>query len=170
MPLTKATIADIVKEEVIGAKQLMKDLLAKKISFYEDQAAAIKQQLPLMASKKFDFGSYYSALLPQLEDIGLEIMTSPSTETARRVRALLADMKPKFQSMTSSEVKAILEVLFDFISYTGMKNTRDFNAHKFDADLYTFTDKRAEDKKTKEVRRLIQDLLIRFVHENSIRI
>lgn len=159
-----------VANEVDNVRSILKDLLAKKLAFYDQQEQSAKEQLPLMASKKLDFGSYYNTLLQSLDDIATELGYSVTTETVRRVRGLLSDIKGKLPSMTSGEVKMVLDTLFCFVPYTGIKLTRKSPSQqvKYDKEAFTLSGTKGDDKKAKESRRLIQEIVLKFVHQNSI--
>ena len=161
-------IKDVVKSEVDNVKQLMNDLLKKKMDFYQAQADSQKATFNVPPTTKFDFGTFYQQLQQSLEDLATEIITSASTETVRKLRAILGDMKSKFKVMTSGEVKTVLDMLYEFIVYTGLRNVQSKSSLTFDKNIYSAKNTKDFDKKSKEVRNLVQQILFKFVHENAI--
>lgn len=161
-------IKDVVKSEVDNVRQLMDDLLKKKMDFYQAQADSQKISLAVPPISKFDFGTFYQQLLLTVDDLGMEIIIGPSTETVRKLRAILGDIKSKFKSMTPGEIKPVLAMLYELIVYTGIRNYKDKTNITFDKDLFSTKNTIGIDKKSKETRVLLQQILFKFVHENAI--
>ena len=62
-----------------------------------------------------------------LNNLKLDIVNGPSTETVRQVRLMLNDIVKKFKGMSSSSVKAILDQIYNFIPYTKISKTETGN-------------------------------------------
>jgi DNA-binding transcriptional MerR regulator len=80
---------------------------------------------------------------------------------------MLNDVLKNLKGQPTSNVKAILDLIFNFIPYT--------KTNKTDGELINYNDNNyvqaVAGSKTKnvEIRRLIRDIMLKFVHDNSIK-
>ena len=153
-------IRDEVARQVNDVNAIIKDLLARKV-------AELKAQNPEGVAREqeqqADYGQLYNNVQEALDNLKTDITTSPSSETVRQVKLMLNDIVKKFKGLSTSSIKAVLDLLFNFIPYTKIKNNPKSVPDNNDSN-YTATN-----SKNTEIRRLIRDLLLKFVHDNSIK-
>ena len=153
-------IRDEVNRQVNDVNAIIKDLLAKKISEMKAQNPEGQQ---IEQKKTADYGQLYNSVVEALESLKVEITTSPSTETVRQLRIMLNDIVKNFKGLPTSSVKAILDLLFNFIPYVRINKPPISNYNSNEKNF------NKPNSKSSEIRRLIRDTLIKFVHENSIK-
>lgn len=167
MPVKQSARTQVIKDEVNrqvnDVNAIIKDLLAKKISEMKAQNPEGQQR---EQEQTADYGQLYNSVVEALDNLKLDIVNGPSTETVRQVRLMLNDIVKKFKGMSTSSVKAILDQIYNFIPYTKISKTE---TGKFTHGDDNFQKKSNSNSKNTEVRRLIRDLLIKFVHDNSVR-
>jgi hypothetical protein len=151
-------IRDEVHKQVNDVNAIIKGLLAKKIAELKAQNPEGQQK---EQEKQADYGQLYNSVVEALDNLKLEVLNNPTSETVRQVKLMLNDIVKNFKGMSTSSIKAILDLLYNFIPYTKAYKQPVSNIHNNDSNYST------EGNKTKELRRLIRDSLLRFVHENA---
>jgi hypothetical protein len=168
MPVKQSARTQVIKDEinrqVNDVNAIIKDLLAKKISEMKAQNPEGQQR---EQEQTADYGQLYNSVVEALDNLKTDLVNAPSTETVRQVKLMLNDIVKKFKGMSSSSVKAILDQIYNFIPFTKISKTETGKFTHGD-DNYQGTKKGASNKNA-EIRRLIRDLLIKFVHDNSVR-
>ena len=139
-----------VKAEVSNVKALIKEMLRKKMELAEYKQDKQKEAMgsPATDAGKNNFGAYYNRLLDEMREIASELAVSPSSDTVRRVRALLVEARGKMPMLTSGEVKMVLDKLFELGGYASVK-------------------KYSSKAKAYEAQELIKENVARFVSENA---
>jgi hypothetical protein len=153
-------IRDEVNQQVNDVNAIIKSLLNKRIAEMNAQNPEGQQR---HQEQQADYGQLYNKVVDALESLKVEITTAPSSETVRQVKLMLNDIVKNFKGLSTSSVKAILDLIFNFIPFTKINKppVNDFNQSEKN---YT-----KANSKSSEIRRLIRDLLIKFVHDNSIK-
>lgn len=167
--LTPVNVSAIVKEEVDNVKQLIKDLLAKKLAFFEEQGAAQKKT-PL--TRGFDFGKFYNTLIASCSDLALEVSGNPSNETIRHLRGILSDVTKALPDMDSGNARATLDKLYDLTKfpYIAVRKPDALARKKGDVFSELHFDDTADNRSAKAgtVRRAFVDVILKFLRENSM--
>lgn len=153
-------VRDEVKKQVDNVKLIIQDLLRRKVAELRAQNPEGKQR---EEEQSADQGQLYTYVAQAIDNLKTELVNAPSTETVRQVRIMLNDIVKKFKGMPTSSIKAILDLMFNFIPFIKIKKDPTGAIHDDDSNYNNATGKQAE------VRRLIRDLLLKFVHENAIR-
>jgi hypothetical protein len=151
---------DEVSRQVNDVNAIIKELLAKKIAELKAQNPEGQQK---EQEQQTDYGQLYNKVVEALDSLKVELTTSPSTETVRQVKMMLNDIVKNFKGLPTSSVKAILDLIFNFIPFTRINKPpiTDYNSNEKNYNK--------SNSKSAEVRRLIRDTLIKFVHDNSIK-
>lgn len=161
--LEQKLIQDYVKSEVTDVKSLLRNLLEKRLERAQEVEAIQQPQ----AKPSINVVSYINNLDKELEDLQIEILQSPSTETVRQVKRILSEIRSKLPQMTQADVKLTLDKLFNLMLYVGINDQRGKNKnsnHYAESKPSLFSKGNA---KANDVRRLIQEMIIKFLHEMS---
>ena len=153
-------VRDEVKRQVDNVNLIIKDLLRRKIAELKEQNPEGKQR---EQEQNADHAQLYNGVVEALDNLKLEVLNNPSTETVRQVRIMLNDVQKKLKGLPTSSVKAILDAIYNFIPLIKVQK---LPAGKYNNEPKNFTDSKRKDA---EVRRLIRDMLIKFTHDNAIK-
>lgn len=168
MKLDRVKLQTMVRDEADAVKAMLAQLLAKKISYYDDRESVVKRSTPGISAtaSTTEAVNFVASFKEQLEDLKLELADAPSSDTVRRVKALLSYAKANLGKLDESDVRAVLDSLLTLAGYAVIQvdRAKTKNAEPtatFDKDLT----KKSNAGKSSDIRRYVQDIVIKGVYE-----
>lgn len=162
-------ISELVNEEVGSMKAMMKEMFNKKLAYYQAQQDANKANAPkfqeTQASKMATFFPNFEQLF---DDLTLEIVTAPTNETTRKVKAFLGEASKALAEVDAGNARTILNKIYDLIPYTIISFHKPDKTDKAKL-VYKVADYSSLNKTSKDgqIRRMIIELLFKYLKENS---
>ena len=147
-------IKDVVKKEVDNVRKIIMDLLRAKVGSLGPKQPDSSQQI-----KRIDAGTVYNDIIKGLDNLKQELTIAPSSETVRQIKALLAYAGNAFPSLTNAEVRACLQKIHNFIPYVYV--------HVNEKSRTTLNLAKSKDKQI-EIRRVIREIILKFLKDNLI--
>ena len=143
-----------IKRQVDDVHLLVQSLLAKKLAELKEQNPDGKRP---EQKENSSAGELYTSVNEALDNLKVELKNNPSNETVRQVKLMLADISKQFKAgLPTGVIKAILDMIYRFIPIVSYD--------------YKYVKKvGVGNTKTLEVRRFISELLLKFVHDSSIK-
>jgi hypothetical protein len=155
---SKAT-KEQVNRQLKDIKLVIQDLLRKRV---EELKALPQKQEQYQQSSSNESNSSYSKVTDFLDRIKLEIVDGPTSDTIRKFREFLNNVAVSFKDLPSGSVRNLLNLIFDFIPYTKISK---YVSGNYESKKENY----AGNKKGSDIRILLRDTLLKFVHDNGIK-